>query len=85
MFASVTPLVVVSLHRQREEGYREVICQVHSRRKARHQNREIGGQDTGKRLLLMGFFATVTGMIPRSASILQTKRVNACIMDVRDL
>lgn len=81
MFARVTPLVVVFVHRQREEDYREIIRQVHSRRKARHQNREIGGQDTGKPLRLMGFFATITGMIP----ILQTKRVNACIMDVRDL
>lgn len=81
MFANVTSLVVAFVLRQREEDYREIICQVHSWRKARHQNRQIGGQDTGKPLLLMGFFATITGMIPKSASILQTKQADACIMD----
>lgn len=85
MSAAAASSVVVFVRRERQEDYREIIYQVHSRREARHQNRQIGGQDTGKLLLLMGFGAAVTGMIQRRASVPQTEQVDACIMDVRDL
>lgn len=86
MSAAETSSVVLFVCREREEDYREIVYQVHSRREARHQNRQIGGQDTGKLLLLMGFGARPgIGMIQRRASVLNTEQVDACIMDVQEL
>lgn len=73
--AAVTSSVVVFVHRERQEDDREIIYQVHSRREARHQDRQIGGQDTGELLPFLGFGAAVTGMI----------QVEALFMDVQDL
>lgn len=38
------------VRRERQEDDREIIYQVHSRREARHQDRQIRGQDTGELL-----------------------------------
>lgn len=98
VFLTSYAFILFFVHRKHQEDRRQVIHQVRSRHKARHQKWQDRGQDPGESLLslsvhwrlgcfLMGPCATVnTGLLMwRNTLILQPKQSDACIMYVQSL